>query len=137
MYQEITLIGNLGREAELRYIPSGSAVCDFSLAVNREYKNSAGEQIKETAWFRVSVWGKYAEAINPYLTKGKQVLVVGRLRPDKDSGGPRVYQKQDGTWAASFEVTANEIKLLGKKNGESGGGDEGPESRTDEEEIPF
>jgi single-strand DNA-binding protein len=112
MYQKIVLVGNLGRDPEMRYTPGGTAVTNLSVATNRVYTNSSGEQIKETAWFRVSVWGKQAEACQEYLRKGRQVLVEGRLSPD-ENGNPRVWTRQDGTPAASYEVNAVTVRFLG------------------------
>jgi len=112
MYQKIVLIGNLGRDPEMRYTPNGQAVTTLSLATNRQYTDNMGQQVKETTWFRVSVWGKQAEACNQYLTKGRPVLVEGRLTPDLNTGGPRIWTRQDGTPGASFEVTAQLVRFL-------------------------
>jgi single-strand DNA-binding protein len=112
MYQKIVLIGNLGRDPEMRYTPTGQPVTTLSLATNRQYTDNSGQQVKETTWFRVSVWGKQAEACNQYLTKGRPVLVEGRLTPDLNTGGPRIWTKQDGTPGASFEVTAQLVRFL-------------------------
>lgn len=103
MFQQITLVGNLGRDPELRYTPGGKQVCDFSLAVN-EGKDS-------TAWFNVSVWGSQAESVSTYLHKGSPALVVGRLRYTED-GSPRTYTRKDGTHGATFEVTADRVRFL-------------------------
>lgn len=113
MYQKLIVVGNLGNDPELRYMSDGTAVTNFSLATNRSWTDSAsGEKVQETIWFRVSVWGAQAETVNQYLAKGRQVLVEGRLRPDPQSGGPRIWQRQDGTAAASFEVTAESVRFL-------------------------
>jgi single-strand DNA-binding protein len=140
MYQQITIVGYLGRDPEMRFTPSGQAVTSFSVATSRSYTNNSGQKVDETTWFRVSVWGSQAEACNQYLSKGRPVLVVGRLRPDPQTGGPRVYTRNDGTAGASFEINALSVKFLPGGRGESGGyqedmGDtgEGPE----DEEIPF
>lgn len=118
MHQMILLVGNLGRDPELRYLPSGEAVCNLNVATNRRWNDrQSGEPQEEVCWFRVSVWGKQAEACNQYLAKGRQVLVEGRLRPDPESGGPRVYFRQDGTAGASFEVVAQAVRFLGGGNG--------------------
>lgn len=147
MYQKLTIVGNLGRDPELRYTPSGQAVCNFSVATSRRWSDNQGNPQEETVWFRVSTWGKLAETCNQYLSKGRQVLVEGRLTVDKDSGGPRVWQAQDGSWRASYEVTALEVKFLGTRGDNSGGfdsggsdsfgggGDSGP--GMPEDEIPF
>jgi len=140
MYQQITIVGYLGRDPEMRFTPSGQAVTSFSVATSRSYTTNAGQKVDETTWFRVSVWGAQAEACNQYLSKGRPVLVVGRLRPDPQTGNPRVYTRNDGTPGASYEINALQVKFLPSGRGDSGGyqedfGDagEGPE----EDEIPF
>ncbi len=123
MYHTIIIVGNLGRDPEMRYTPSGQAVTSFSVATNRKYTSSNGEAVNETIWFRVSAWGKQAEICNQYLKKGSKVLVEGRLTPDKNTGGPRIWNKQDGTAAASFEVTAQTVRFLTTRGeSDSGGG---------------
>lgn len=118
MYQNLILSGRLGRDPEMKFTPSGSAVCSFSVATDHTYVSN-GQKVKETTWFRVSVWGKLAEVCNQYLKKGSLVLVDGRLTPDKSTGGPRVYTKQDGTASASFEVNAQTVRFLsGTKSGD-------------------
>ncbi len=116
MFHQIIIVGNVGRDAEMRYTPSGQAITSFSVATSREYKDASGESVKETIWFRVSTWGKTAEICNQYVKKGSKVLVEGRLTPDKSTGGPRVWTKQDGTAQASFEVTANTVRFLSSRN---------------------
>ena len=111
MFQTIILAGNLGSDPELRYTPSGQAVCKLSVATNRQWSNDKGEAQKETCWFRVSVWGKQAEACNTYLVKGRPVLVEGRLAPDA-SGNPKIWNGNDGTPHASYEVTAQVVRFL-------------------------
>ncbi len=112
MYSTVILVGNLGRDPEMRFTPSGQAVTNFSVATNRQYTASNGENVKETTWFRISTWGRTAEVCNQYLQKGSRVLVEGRLVPDPATGGPRLWTRQDGTPAASFEVTANIVRFL-------------------------
>lgn len=126
----LIIVGNLGKDPEMRYTNSGQAVCSFSVASARRYTDSSGEKVNETVWFRVSVWGKMAEACQEYLKKGSKVFVEGRLTPDKTTGGPRLWQKQDGTQAASFELTAQTVEFLTKTEGKK-------ESETEQEEIPF
>ena len=83
MFQKLIIAGNLGSDPEMRYLPNGQAVTNFSMASNRKWTDKAtGEIQKETTWFRVSVWGAQAEAANQYLVKGRQVLIEGRLKPD-------------------------------------------------------
>lgn len=115
MYHTIIVVGNLGRDPEMRYTPGGSAVTNFNLASNRQYTASDGTAVKETIWFRISVWGKAAEVCNQYLRKGSKVLVEGRLVPDQATGGPRVWTRQDGTSGASFEVSASTVRFLSSR----------------------
>ena len=118
MYQKITIIGNLGNDPEMKYMPDGTAVTSFSVATNRRWTDSrSGQPQDETTWFRVSVWRKQAETANQYLSKGKKVLVEGRLKPDAQTGGPRLWTRQDGTVAASYEITADNIVFLSAKGG--------------------
>jgi single-strand DNA-binding protein len=133
-FHTIIIVGNLGRDPEMRYTPSGQPVTSFSVASSRSYTNPGGEKVDETTWFRVTAWGKQAETCNQYLHKGSKVLVEGRLIPDKN-GGPRVFSRQDGTSGASFEVNASTVRFLSAR-GEVGepmmdGGGQG------EDEIPF
>ena len=105
MYQKLIIIGNLGSNPEMRFTPNGDPVTTFSVATSRKY----GEK-DETTWFRVSVWGKQAESCNTYLSKGSRVLVEGRLKAE-----PNVYQRKDGTWASSYELTAESVRFLTPK----------------------
>jgi single-strand DNA-binding protein len=116
MYQHLTIVGNLGRDVELRYLPNGNPVSSMSVATSNNYTNGKGEQVKETTWFRVSIFGKQAENCNQYLSKGSKVLVEGRLRADPATGGPRLYTGNDGVTRSSFEMTANVVKFLSSKN---------------------
>ncbi len=115
MYQKLTLVGNLGRDPELRYTPGGMPIVNLSVATNHKWNNPEGEIQEETLWFRVSVFGKQAEACNEYLAKGHKVLVEGTLVGDRKTGGPRVYTRKDGTVGASFEVRATTIRFLSGK----------------------
>lgn len=121
MYHTLIIVGNVGKDPEMRYTPSGQAVTSFSVASNRQYTTGNGEQVKETIWFRVTTWGKQAEVCNQYVKKGMKVLVEGRLTPDKATGGPRVWTKQDGSAGASFEVNASTVRFLSSR-GEGEGG---------------
>ncbi len=117
-FHTIIVVGNLGKDPEMRYTPAGQAVTNFSLASNRQYNDASGQLVKETIWFRVSTWGKQAETVNQYLHKGSKVLVEGRLVPDPETGGPRIWQSQNGP-AASFEISATTVRFLsGKEDGE-------------------
>ena len=136
MFHTVILVGNLGREPEMRFTPSGQQVTNFSVATNRTFNNNAGEQVKETVWFRISTWGKLAETCNRYLHKGSRVLVEGRLIPDPATGGPRVYQGQSGS-GASFEINAATVRFL-SSNGDGSTTEttlEGSEAEADS--IPF
>ncbi len=120
MFQTLILIGNLGKEPEMRYTPSGQPVTTLSVATNRRYSGANGQPVKETAWFRVTVWGKQAETCNQFLHKGSKVLVEGRLTPDPETGGPRVWEN-NGKHGASYEVTASAVRFLsGREDGEEG-----------------
>ncbi len=141
MYQQIIIVGNLGKDPEMRYTPSGTPVTSMNIASNRKYTGSDGQVVKETTWFRVSVFGKSAETCAQYLKKGSAVLVEGRLTPDKNSGGPRTYQRQDGTTGATYEVFANTVRFLSSR-GEGGPGAASAPGEEDvpvgsEDEIPF
>jgi single-strand DNA-binding protein len=133
MYQQIIVVGNLGKDPELRYAPNGDAVCGFNIATNRKYTDRSGQVVKETTWFRVSVWGKQAESCNQYLKKGSSVLVEGRLQADRDTGGPRMYQKQDGTTGTQFEITAVSVRFLG--GGQQGDGQPRAEETSPEDAL--
>jgi single-strand DNA-binding protein len=139
MYHKIIIVGNLGRDPEMRYTPDGTPVTSFSVATNRRWTGSDGQQQEETVWFRVTAWRRMAEVCNQYLQKGKQVLIEGQLKPD-ENGGPRVWTGNDGVARASYEVTALTVKFLGGR-GEgpaaegSGAYEEAPPEP--EEEIPF
>ena len=108
MYSKLIIIGNLGKDPEMKYTPDGKAVTTFSVA--------ASNRKDETVWFRVSTWDKQAETCNQYLHKGSKVLVEGALRAD-GAGNPRVYERKDGLgWAASFEVVASSVRFLSGKD---------------------
>lgn len=141
MYSTIIIVGNVGRDPEMRYTPSGQAVTSFSVATNRQYTNNNGETIKETTWFRVSAWGKQAETCNQYLRKGSKVLIEGRLTCDPATGGPRIWKAQDGSPRTSFEVNAGTVRFLSSRNEAEGSGAQPDESGFAEpaadDEIPF
>lgn len=143
MYQKIIVVGNLGSDPEMRYMPDGTAVTSFSVATNRRWTDrSTGQPVDETTWFRVSVWGRQAETTNEYLAKGRKVLVEGQITPDRNTGGPRLWTAQDGTVRASFEIRADSVRFLGGREdggSYSGGGDdyEGSAPAQEEDDIPF
>lgn len=105
---KVFIMGNLTRDPELRYIPSGSAVTNFSVAVNRAYKDTSGEKKEEVSFIRVVVWGKMAEVCAEYLTKGRPVLVEGRLKS-------RTWEAQDGQKRSALDVVAVNVQFLGAK----------------------
>jgi len=119
MFHTIIIVGNVGRDPEMRYTPSGAAVTSFSVATSRNYK-SQGQTIKETIWFRVTCWGRNAEIASNYVKKGQKVLVEGRLVADA-SGNPRTYTRSDGTIGTSFEITASTLQLLSSRSESEGG----------------
>lgn len=140
MYQKIIVVGNLGRDPEMRYTPNGQAVTNISVATNRRYTDSNGQRVDETTWFRVSVWGNQAEAVNQYLQQGSRVLVEGRLNVDPETGGPRIWTRNDGTPGASFEINAFRVVFLSTR--EEDQSYQGSESmsggqKVEEDDIPF
>jgi single-strand DNA-binding protein len=139
MYHTIIIVGNLGRDPEMRFTPSGQAVTNFSVATSRQYTGNDGQMVKETIWFRVSSWGKQAEICNQYLRKGSKVLVEGRLVPDKETGGPRVFTRQDGSSGSSFEISASTVRFLSSRGEDDSGAASGEAvPHTDDAgDIPF
>lgn len=143
MYQKIIIVGNLGRDPEMRYMADGTAVTNLSVATNRRWTDqSSGEQKEQTTWFRVSVWGRQAETVNQYLSKGRRVLVEGRMETDPQTGGPRLFTRQDGTVGASFEVRAFLVRFLGGRDETYGEYDSEQSFASDsaaeeEDDIPF
>jgi len=138
MFQKVILVGNLGRDPEMRYTPGGQAVTNISVATNRRYTDSSGELRDETVWFRVAVWGKQAENVNQYLKKGRSVLVEGRITGD-ENGNPRIWNAQDGTPRASYEVTAQTVTFLGGRDDRDSAPDEGGSAAAPppDDDIPF
>lgn len=135
-FHTLIVVGNLGKDPEMRYTPSGKAVTSFSVASSRQYTNSNGQSVKETIWFRVSVWDKVAETCNNYLHKGSKVLVEGRLQVD-EKGNPRTFTRNDGTTGASFEINAQTVRFLSPKGeGEPVPGED-VDSPVEEGDIPF
>ena len=131
MYQHVVIVGNLGRDPEMRYTPSGVPVTTFSVAVSRKWKGQDGEMHEKTTWFRVTAWRKLAELCNQYLSKGRQVLVEGEVEASAWTG-------QDGEPRATLELTAQNIRFLGSRGGsdfEKPGAVEG--APIVEEDLPF
>ncbi|PLX88998.1 MAG: single-stranded DNA-binding protein [Desulfuromonas sp.] len=111
---KVILVGNLGKDPELRYTPSGAAVCTFSLATSERFKNKQGEQQERTEWHNIVVWAGLAEVCGKYLTKGKQIYVEGRIQN-------RSYDDRDGNKRYISEVVVSEMQMLGRVGGEQGG----------------
>lgn len=113
---KIIVIGNLGRDPEMRYTASGQAVTSFSVASSRRYRTADGEQREETEWFNVSAFGRLSEICNQYLTRGQQVYIEGRLRG-------RSYTDRNGEQRLSLDITLSEMQMLGRRgDNEYGGG---------------
>jgi single-strand DNA-binding protein len=115
MFQRLTLVGNLGRDPELKFSNSGIPIANFPVATNHKWTDPEGKLQEETVWFRIAVYGKQAEACSEFLSKGQKVLVEGVLLADEKSGGPRIYERKDGTPGASFEVRATTVRFLSAK----------------------
>lgn len=141
MYHRVVIAGYLGRDPEMRYTPDGTPVTNFSVATTEKWTGKDSQQQERTIWWRVTAWRRQAEICNQYLSKGRPVLVEGRIRPD-ENGNPRVFTRNDGTPGASYEVTADVVKFLGGREGASELGaprdqDVPPEAEMGEEDIPF
>jgi len=108
------LVGNLGKDPELRYTPSGAAVATFSLATTERFKNRNGEQQERTEWHNIVAWGPLAEICGKYLAKGRQVYVEGRI-------SNRSYDDRDGNKRYISEVVINEMQMLGRPGDDQGG----------------
>ncbi len=134
------VVGNLGRDPEMRYLPSGQAVTSFSVAVNDNHTNNNGEKVERTIWVRVSAWGKHGEVCNQYLKRGSKVLVEGRLTADPATGGPRIWTGQDGSARASFEISAQTVRFLSSRGDGAAAevqADAAHDDVGDEPNIPF
>lgn len=142
MYQQVIIVGNLGRDPEMRYTASGVPVTSFSVAVSRRWTGQDGQRQEKTTWFRVSAWRQLAELCGQYLTKGQKVMVVGEIED------PNVWTDQQGNSRASLELTARDVRFLSSRDeagmgggmpssamASGGGGDDGPASN--DEDIPF
>jgi single-strand DNA-binding protein len=142
-YQQITIVGNVGRDPELRYTQSGIAVTNFTLAVNRTWQDDDGQTQERVTWWRVTCWRRQAEVVAQYVKKGRQVLVTAS-QVEADA-----YAGRDGEPRASLNVTADEVRFLsggGNANGNpnrqqpaarDGGGDAGWMPPDDANDIPF
>jgi single-strand DNA-binding protein len=114
-FNKIILVGNLGRDPELRYTPQGTPVCTFSMATNDRRKDKNGEMQDQTTWFRVTLWNRQAETASQYLHKGKPVYIEGRLRVEE-------YTDRDGKQRYALEVTATDMQFIGSRQDEGAGG---------------
>jgi single-strand DNA-binding protein len=113
---KVILVGNLGADPEVRYLPSGDAVANIRLATTDRYKDKASGEFKEmTEWHRVAFFGRLAEIVNEYLKKGSSVYIEGRIRTRK-------WQGQDGQDRYSTEIVADQMQMLGGRGGAGGGG---------------
>lgn len=117
---KVILVGNLGRDPEVRYLPSGDAVANVTIATSSKYKGKTGEMVEETEWHRVTFFGKLAEIVGQYLKKGRSIYVEGRIKTRK-------YTDKDGVEKYATDIIANEMQMLGSREGagEPSGGDEG------------
>mgnify|MGYP000297786286 FL=1 len=131
---KVLLIGNVGRDPELRYTPNGKPVVSFTVATNRVWTGPDGERREETEWFNVVAWNRLAEQCNEYVRKGRKVYVEGRLHT-------RSWEGQDGQRRYRTEVIATDVRLLDRRPAESVPEDtfaaEEPEPAEDHEELPF
>lgn len=114
-FNKVIIVGNLGRDPELRYTPQGTAVCNFSMATTEKRRDKSGEYQDVTTWFRVTVWDKKAEVAAKYLQKGSQVYIEGRLKLDE-------WTDRDGNTRTTLDVTATDMQFIGKAGGGDGGG---------------
>jgi single-strand DNA-binding protein len=141
-FNRIIIVGNLGRDPELRYTPQGTPVCSFTMATNDRRKDKNGEMQDQTTWFRVTLWNRQAETASQYLHKGKSVYIEGRLRVDE-------YTDRDGKLRHSLEVTATDMQFIGSRSDEpapersssaaASAGPSGPSEPPElsDEDIPF
>ncbi len=116
-WHQTIVVGNLGGDPELRYLQSGQAVCNFSVAVSERWRDrNTNEQRERTTWYRVAAWGGLGETCNQYLARGRQVMVIGNVQA-------RGYINNNGEAAASLDLTARDVRFLGGRGGD--GGDQG------------
>lgn len=115
-FNRIIIVGNLGRDPELRYTPQGNAVCNFSMATNEKKRDKSGEMQDVTTWFRVTLWGKQAENASKYLTKGSAVYIEGRLRVED-------WTDRDGNNRYTLEVQGTDMQFISGGRSEEYSGD--------------
>jgi single-strand DNA-binding protein len=115
---KVIIIGNLGKDPEVRYLPSGAAICNITVATSRQWKDkTSGERQEETEWHRITFFDRMAEIAGEYLKKGRPVYVEGRLKTRK-------YTDKDGVEKYATDIVATEMQLLGGREGGGGGGDD-------------
>ena len=112
---KVILVGNLGRDPELRYTQSGQAVANFTLATTERFSNREGERQERTEWHRIVAWGRTAELCAQYLSKGRSVYIEGRLQT-------REWEDKEGQKRRTTEITAQTVQFLGGRGGPGGGG---------------
>lgn len=127
----ITIVANTGNVKDLTYLPSGTAVLNFSVAVNRRWKNNEGETQEETTWFDAAIFGKYAEAIAPHLKKGDKVAI------HTDRIESRAWTTKDGELASGLSIVVRNLELLGSSNGGGNNNQSAPAPQEEPDEIPF
>jgi len=115
-FNKIIIVGNLGKDPELRYTPQGAAVCNFSVATNEKKKDKSGEMQDVTTWFRVTLWDKKAEIASKYLTKGSPIYVEGRLRIEE-------WTDKDGNNRYTLEVNGTDMQFISTGRGDEFSGD--------------
>ncbi len=132
----VVLMGNLTRDPELKFIPSGQAVCNFSIATNRKWKSANGEWKEDVSYIKIVVWGKSGEACGEYLKKGSACLVEGRLQS-------RSWETDKGEKRSTLEVMAQSVKFIGSRRENSGQAEHEPGTETaigdggSDDDIPF
>jgi single-strand DNA-binding protein len=117
-FNKVILMGNLTRDPQLRYLPNNTAVCDFGLAVNRRWRDRDGNQREEVCFVDVAAFGRQAEVINQYMSKGRQMLIEGRLKFDSWTG-------QDGQKRSKHSIVVDNFQFAGARGDTTGGGDSG------------
>lgn len=135
MSKQIQLVmyeGFMANDPEMRYTKEGKNVTNFRMGSNRSFKTSDNRDVKETTWLKITCWGKLGEIVNQYCGKGSHVIVTGILRVG-ENGSPTVYQLKDsGDWAASYEITASEVRILKGKEGVAP-----PAESSETDDLPF
>ena len=143
MVNKVILVGNLGRDPELRSTPSGQQVASFSLATNRKWKDRDGNRQEQTEWHNIVCWGRQAEIAGQYLTKGRQIFVEGRIQTQSWE------DRQSGEKKYRTEIVCDNFQMLGQRGDQPGGGGYQPQEEsspappadsggtTDDDDIPF